>query len=68
MNVFFKLFELFLLLSQALENVTPNLEVRKVRVAGSTYLVPAVLSKKKQETLALKWLIESTKKDKKIQN
>lgn len=55
-------FELFLLLSQALENVTPNLEVRKVRVAGSTYLVPAVLSKKKQETLALKWLIESTKK------
>lgn len=55
-------FELFHLLSQALENVTPNLEVRKVRVAGSTYLVPAVLSKKKQETLALKWLIESAKK------
>lgn len=55
-------FELLRLLSQAIENVTPNLEVRKVRVAGSTYLVPAVLSKKKQETLALKWLIESTKK------
>lgn len=55
-------FELFYLISQAIENVTPNLEVRKVRVAGSTYLVPAILPKKKQETLALKWLIESTKK------
>lgn len=54
--------ELLRLISQALENITPNLEVRKVRVAGSTYLVPAVLSKKKQETLALKWLIDSTKK------
>ena len=55
-------FLLFSLLSQAVENVTPNLEVRKVRVAGSTYLVPAVLSKKKQETLALKWLLESAQK------
>lgn len=55
-------FELFCLISQAIENLTPNLEVRKVRVAGSTYLVPAILSKKKQETLALKWLVESTKK------
>jgi small subunit ribosomal protein S7 len=47
---------------QAIENLTPNLEVRKVRVSGSTYLVPAVLAKKKQETLALKWLIEAAKK------
>ena len=50
------------LVSRALENVTPSLEVRKVRVSGSTYLVPAVLSKKKQETLALKWLVESARK------
>lgn len=53
---------LFWLVSRALENVTPSLEVRKVRVAGSTYVVPAVLSKKKQETLALKWLVESARK------
>lgn len=53
------------LISQALENITPSLEVRKVRVAGSTYLVPSILSKKKQETLALKWLLESAKKRKK---
>lgn len=42
--------------------MTPNLEIRKVRVAGSTYSVPAALSKKRQETLALKWLIEAAKK------
>lgn len=53
------------LISQAIENITPNLEVRKVRIAGSTYLVPSVLSKKKQETLALKWLIEAAQKRKK---
>lgn len=55
-------FTLLSVISQALENITPNLEVRKVRVAGSTYIVPAAISKKKQETLALKWLIESAKK------
>jgi len=32
---------------QAIENVKPSLEVKKVRVAGNTYLVPAILSKKK---------------------
>jgi len=56
------------LIYQALENITPNLEVRKVRVAGSTYLVPAALSKKKQENLAYKWLIESAKKRQKNSN
>nr|YP_010387304.1 ribosomal protein S7 [Chlorella ohadii]UPO68040.1 ribosomal protein S7 [Chlorella ohadii] len=56
------------LIFQALENITPSLEVRKVRVAGSTYLVPAALSKKKQENLALKWLIESAKKRQKNSN
>lgn len=56
------------LIFQALENITPNLEVRKVRVAGSTYLVPAALSKKKQENLAFKWLIESAKKRQKNSN
>jgi small subunit ribosomal protein S7 len=49
-------------LSQAVENVTPSLEVRKVRVSGTTYLVPAILSKKRQETIAIRWIIESARK------
>ena len=55
-------FTLLRVISRALENIKPNIEVRKVRVAGSTYIVPAIISKKKQETLALKWLLESAKK------
>lgn len=53
---------------QALDNITPNLQVRKVRVSGSTYLVPSPLSKKKQENFALKWLIEAAKKRQKNSN
>lgn len=51
--------------SQALQNVMPTLEVRKVRVSGSTYLVPAILYKKRQESLAMKWIIEAAKKKQK---
>lgn len=50
---------------QAIENVKPSVEVKKVRVAGNKYLVPAVLSKSKQETYAMKWIIEGTRRRKK---
>lgn len=49
-------------LSQAVDNVTPRVEVRKVRVSGTLYLVPAILSKTRQQTLALNWIIESARK------
>lgn len=51
--------------SQGLQNIMPTLEVRKVRVSGSTYLVPAILYKRRQESLAIKWIIESAKKKQK---
>lgn len=54
------------IVSQAIENCMPSLEVRKVRVAGSTYLVPAMISKKKQESLAMRWMIEAARKKKKM--
>lgn len=53
------------ILEQAIRNCMPSLEVRKVRVAGTTYLVPAMIPKKKQETLAIRWIIEAAKKKKK---
>lgn len=53
---------------QAVERVTPSVEVRKVRIAGTTYLVPAILSKKKQEKIAVGWLLESARKKKKNSN
>ena len=50
------------IMEQAIRNCMPSLEVRKVRVAGTTYLVPAMIPKKKQETLAIRWIIEAAKK------
>lgn len=45
----------------AIENVKPSLEVRKVRIAGTTYQVPAILDKKKSISQAIRWIIESAR-------
>lgn len=56
-------------LYQAVENVKPLLELRRVRKGGTTYQVPAIVSQKRQERLAIKWIIESAeKKNKKNKN
>ena len=52
------------ILYQAVENVKPPLELRRVRKGGTTYQVPAIVSQKRQERLAIKWIIESAKKRK----
>lgn len=52
------------ILYQAIENVKPPLELRRVRKGGTTYQVPAIVSQKRQERLAIKWIIESALKRK----
>ena len=52
-------------LLQAVLNVKPSVEVRKVRKGAITYLVPAIVPIKRQETLAIRWLIEAAKNRKK---
>ena len=56
------------IIETAILNCMPSLQVRKVRVAGTTYLVPALLAKKKQVALALRWIVEAAKKKKKSRN
>ena len=46
------------ILYRAIENVKPPLELRRVRKGGTTYQVPAIVSQKRQERLAIKWIIE----------
>ena len=58
-------FSILEVVEQAISNCMPSLEVRKVRVAGTTYLVPTMIQKKKQEALAMRWMIEAAKKKKK---
>lgn len=47
------------LIVKALNIVRPLLEVRSVRVAGNTYMVPVPVSIKKQDDYALRWIIEN---------
>jgi small subunit ribosomal protein S7 len=47
------------LIEQAISHVKPFVEVKKVRVAGSTYQVPAILEKHRQENYAIKWILQS---------
>ena len=43
--------------TQAVENVTPNIEVRSKRVGGASYQVPMQVSKARQQSLAIRWIL-----------
>ena len=47
------------LLSTALENVKPAVEVKSRRVGGATYQVPVEVRSQRRQTLAMRWLIEA---------
>ena len=49
---------------EAIANIRPNLEVRSRRVGGATYQVPQEVKSKRSQTLALRWLLEATRKRK----
>ena len=49
---------------EALDNVKPNLEVKSRRVGGATYQVPQEVKSKRSQTLALRWLLEASRKRK----
>ena len=47
---------------QALANVMPQLEVKARRVGGATYQVPIEIRPERRQTLALRWLVEFSRK------
>ena len=47
------------LLLGALENARPRLEVKSRRVGGATYQVPLELPYERQESLAMRWMVDS---------
>ncbi len=47
---------------QALENIRPAVEVRSRRVGGATYQVPVEVRTDRQQALAIRWLIDSSRK------
>tara|TARA_Y100000310_G_C20616332_1_gene780826 strand:+ start:731 stop:1183 length:453 start_codon:yes stop_codon:yes gene_type:complete len=47
--------------NKALLNVTPLVEVRPKRVGGSVYQVPVEVNPKRQQALAIRWLIDASR-------
>lgn len=45
----------------AVNNVKPNIEVRSKRVGGSNYQVPIPVNRRRQQSLAIRWLIEAAR-------
>ncbi|MCK5898412.1 MAG: 30S ribosomal protein S7 [Methylococcales bacterium] len=48
-------------LSKALENVQPRVEVKSRRVGGATYQVPVEVRPSRRITLAMRWLIDAAR-------
>ena len=46
---------------QAVENVKSTVEVRSKRVGGATYQVPMQVGKKRQQSLAIRWIIGASR-------
>ncbi len=46
---------------RAVNNVKPLLEVRSKRVGGSTYQVPMEVNHKRQQALAIRWILQAAR-------
>ena len=50
--------------NEAINNIRPTVEVRSRRVGGATYQVPVEVKNKRSQALALRWLIDASRKRK----
>jgi small subunit ribosomal protein S7 len=50
--------------TQAVENVKPNIEVRSKRVGGASYQVPMQVSRNRQQSLAIRWVLMACREKK----
>jgi len=52
------------LFTKAVDNIRPSVEVRSKRVGGANYQVPREVRRNRQQSLAIRWLIDNTRKKK----
>ena len=50
--------------NRALDNIRPAVEVRSKRVGGATYQVPREVRRNRQQSLAIRWLVDNARKKK----
>lgn len=51
-------------LLRAVENAKPRVEVKSRRVGGATYQVPLEVAQDRQESLAMRWIVDAARKRK----
>lgn len=51
-----------LILEKAIRNISPKVQVRAKRIGGSTYQVPVLLTKFRATNIAIRWLIQFSRK------
>ena len=56
--------EPIIIFNNAINNIRPTVEVRSRRVGGATYQVPVEVKAKRSQALALRWLIDASRKRK----
>ena len=49
---------------RAISNVKPDVEVRSKRVGGANYQVPMSVNRRRQQSLAFRWIINATRAEK----
>jgi small subunit ribosomal protein S7 len=50
--------------NRALDNIRPSVEVRSKRVGGANYQVPREVRRNRQQSLAIRWLVDNARKKK----
>lgn len=51
-----------LLLEKAIRNISPRVQLKAKRVGGATYQVPTLLSKFRSTNIAVRWIVEFSRK------
>lgn len=51
-----------LILEKAIRNVSPRVQLKAKRVGGATYQVPTLLSKYRATNIAVRWIVEFSRK------
>jgi len=54
--------DVIIFVNKAIDNVRPALEIKARRVGGANYQVPMPVSPRRQETLAVRWIVEASRK------
>jgi small subunit ribosomal protein S7 len=50
--------------TRAVENVKPEIEVRSKRVGGASYQVPMQVNRSRQQSLAIRWILQAVREKK----